>query len=72
LSLLQLRAQPQSPAGALAHPPLGSTRRLGCHGELPRETVPLGLRQHLAVPFTGELAGNMWVQVHVTHLLPWF
>jgi hypothetical protein len=31
----------------------------------------LGLRQHLAVPFTDELPGNMnmGVHLHVTHLL---
>jgi hypothetical protein len=30
--------------------------------------VPLGLRQDLALPFAGELAADMWMHIHVTHL----
>jgi hypothetical protein len=35
--------------------------------------VPLGLRQHVALPFAGELPANIWMPIHVTHLLslPW-
>jgi hypothetical protein len=70
MSLLQFRAQPQGFAEGLAHPPFGPLSTPRCPGqlnELPCQALLLGLRQHLAVPFTGELAGNMWV--HVTHLL---
>src|SRR5450755_4173012 len=70
MSLLQFRAQPQGLAEGPAHPPFGPFSTPRCPGqlnELPRQALLLGLRQHLAAPFTGELAGNIWV--HVTHLL---
>ena len=70
MSLLQFRAQPQGFAEGLAHPPFGPLSTPRCPGqlnELPRRALLLDLRQYLAAPFVGELAGNMWL--HVTHLL---
>jgi hypothetical protein len=36
---------------------------------VPRLAVPLSLGQQLALPLFGQLAGQVWVLVHVTHLL---
>jgi hypothetical protein len=72
VSSLQSRAQPQGLADGLVQPPFGSLglpRRPGQRGEVPRLAVPLGLRQQLALPLPGQLAGQVWVLVHVTHLL---
>jgi hypothetical protein len=71
MSLLQARAQPHRPADGQPQPPFGACgppRSPGHRGKLPGQVVPLGLRQDLALPFAGELAANMWMYVHVTHL----
>jgi len=71
-SLLQSRAQPQCLADCLAHPPFGPLGTARCPGqrtELPRQALLLGLRQHVAAPFIGELAGKNRVHLHVSHLL---
>jgi hypothetical protein len=60
-------APPGVPHAALA--PLGAARFPGLRHELPRLALPLGLRQHVALAFPGDLADDMWVQLHVTHLL---
>jgi hypothetical protein len=67
LSLLQSR-KPQGRADGTAHSPFGLLGRPSCAG-LPRPALLLGPRQHVAAPFTGELARKMWMQVHVIHLL---
>jgi hypothetical protein len=41
----------------------------GLRHELPRLAVPLGLRLHVALAFPDDLAGDIWVHLHVTHLL---
>jgi hypothetical protein len=61
-------APPGVPHAALA--PLGAARFPGLRHELPRLALPLGLRQHVALAFPGDLADDMWVQLHLTHLLP--
>jgi hypothetical protein len=70
--LPQSRAQPQDPAEGLPHAPLGllgAARFPGLRHDLPRLALPLGLRQAVALACHGELAGDMWVHLHVTHLL---
>ena len=74
LSLLQSRAQPHGPADGQPQPPFGTfgtPRRPGHRGEPPGQAVLLGLRQHVALPFAGELPANIWMPIHVTHLLSW-
>lgn len=71
MSVLKFRAQPQGFAGGTAHPPLGplcTPRSSGARHEPPRKALLLGLRQHLAAPFTGELTAN--IRVHLIHLFP--
>jgi hypothetical protein len=62
---------PHAPPG-VPHAPLGPLGAAGfpglCH-ELPRLALPLGLRQHVALALPGDLPDDMWVQLHVTHLL---
>jgi hypothetical protein len=72
MSLLQSRAQPHGPADGQPQPPLGTfgtPRRPGHRGEPPGQTVLLGLRQQVALPFAGELPANFWMPIHVIHLL---
>jgi hypothetical protein len=72
VSSLQSRAQLLGFADGLTQPPFGSLgppRRLGQRREVPRLAVPVGLRQQLALTLLGQLAGQVWVLVHVTHLL---
>jgi hypothetical protein len=47
----------------------GAARFPGLRHELPRLVVPLGLRLHVALTFPDDLAGDIWVHLHVTHLL---
>jgi hypothetical protein len=72
LSLIQFCAQLQRPAEDSVHPPfrpLSTPRCAGQCNELPCRALLLGLRQHLALPFLGELARQVGELVHVTHLL---
>jgi hypothetical protein len=72
-SLLQSRAEPQGPAKGLPHAPFGPfgpPRFPGQRDELPPPALPLGPRQQVAPAFADELAANIWMQIHVTHLLP--
>ena len=72
--MLQSRAQPYGPADGQPQPPFGTfgaPRRPGYRGELPGQAVPFGLRQQVALPFAGELPANIWMPIHVTHLLSW-
>jgi hypothetical protein len=71
-SFLQFRAQPQGFADGLAHSPFGPLGPPRCPGRrsgLPRPALLLDLCQHVAAPVIDDLAGNVWVHVHVTHLL---
>jgi len=66
-----LGAQPEGPPQRSAYLQFGSPgmpRRLGQRNDLSRLVPLLGLREHLATPVIGKLAGLMWV--HVIHLLP--
>jgi hypothetical protein len=70
--LLQSRAQPQGTAGSPPHAPPGPLDAAGFSGlrhELPRLALPLGLRLHVALALPGDLAADIWVHLHVTHLL---
>jgi hypothetical protein len=62
---------PHAPPG-VPHAPLGPLGAAGFPGlrhDLPRLALPLGLRLHVALAFPGDLAGDIWVHLHVTHLL---
>jgi hypothetical protein len=74
MSLLQSRAQPHGPADGQPQPPFGTfgtPRRPGHRGEPPGQVVPLRLREQVALPFAGELPANLWMPIHVIHLLSW-
>jgi hypothetical protein len=63
---------PHAPSGG-PHAPLGPLSAAGFPGlrhELPRLALPLGLRLHVALALPGDLAADIWVHLHVTHLLP--
>jgi hypothetical protein len=78
-SSLQPRAQPQGLAEGVSHAPPGRAHAplgpLGAAGfpdlrhDMPRLALPLGLRLHVALAFRDDLAGDIWVYLHVTHLL---
>jgi len=62
---------PHAPSPVLHAPlgPLGAAGFPGLRHELPRLARPLAVRLHVALAFPGHLADDMWVQLHVTHLL---
>jgi hypothetical protein len=60
-----------APPGAPHLPlgPLGAAGLPGLRHDLPRLALSLGLRLHVALAFPDDLAGDIWMHLHVTHLL---
>jgi hypothetical protein len=62
---------PHAPPGRAHAPlsPLGAAGFPDLRHDMPRLALPLGLRLHVALAFRDDLAGDIWMYLHVTHLL---